>query len=122
MKESRFGSFLKSMRYNRALTMRDFANVLGISAAYISDLENGNRKPTINLLNKISSSLALTEEESKVMFEAFSYDRLQVCPDIVHYLLDNDLIETLNTLKQYDSDGSKVKKFTLNLKKGNNRK
>ena len=65
MKESKFGSFLKAMRYSKALTMRDFAAILGISATYISDLENGIRKPTLNLLNRISSSLALTEEENK---------------------------------------------------------
>lgn len=122
VRENKFGSFLKAMRYSGELSMRDFASILGISATYISDLENGNRKPTLNLIDKISSSLVLTEEENKKMFDLFSYDRLELYPDLVHYLIDNDLIDSLNILKKYDKDGSKVKTFTLGLKHDNNRK
>jgi transcriptional regulator with XRE-family HTH domain len=40
-----FGRLLKESRLKRELTLRDAAKMIGISIGYLSDIENGRRKP-----------------------------------------------------------------------------
>ena len=60
-----FGNSLRTIRTNRELSVRGFAKVVGYSAVYISDLENGNRKPTLEMINIFNEKLLLSEEEFK---------------------------------------------------------
>lgn len=40
-----FGSSLKKIRLSMGLTQEDIANVIGVSIAYVSDIERGQRAP-----------------------------------------------------------------------------
>lgn len=116
MDNLKFGKVLKNLRINRNFTIRMLSSVLSISPAYICDLEQGNRKITLELLNKIRERLNLTEDEEMIVIEAFTYDRLSIPLDLLNYLIDNNLIGSLKTLKDFDKDGSNIKKLALNLK------
>ena len=70
----KFGKTLKGMREDRDLSIRQFAKICDFSPAYISDLEKDNRKPTLELINRISNNLILTEEEKNSMKNAFIHD------------------------------------------------
>lgn len=118
----KFGSVLNYIRTSRELSMRQLAIICGLSAMYISDLENGNRKPTLRVIECISKKLLLTDEEYSMMMDAFAHDRLQVPVDILYYLIDNDLIESLNILKEVDKKGDNIKRLALSLNNGNNSK
>jgi transcriptional regulator with XRE-family HTH domain len=52
----RFGEKLRTLRKQRGLSQRELAEALGyVSAtAYISDFENGRRKPTLEFALKVS--------------------------------------------------------------------
>ena len=52
----RFGEKLRILRKQRGLSQRELAEALGyVSAtAYISDFENGRRKPTLEFALKVS--------------------------------------------------------------------
>lgn len=46
-------NFLKSLRKSRYLSQEELAKKLGISQTYYSQIENGQRKPSISLWHKI---------------------------------------------------------------------
>lgn len=66
------GATIKKLRKEKGIRQIDFANKCGISQTYLSQIENDNRNPTVDVLEKISkvlgipypvvSFLSLTEE------------------------------------------------------------
>ena len=52
MKEQ-FISELIMLRHQHGSTLRGFAKALGMSPTYLSDLENGKRMPSINVIEKL---------------------------------------------------------------------
>ena len=59
----KFGAWLRASRNDYGLTVRELANQLGVSPAYISDIENGNRRAPIKHLEKIAKIFNLPEQE-----------------------------------------------------------
>lgn len=59
----KFGLWLKTTRKEHDLSVRELAEKLGVSAAYISDIEKGNRNAPVNHLEKIAKIFNLTESE-----------------------------------------------------------
>ena len=67
---NKLGVFLKKIAYDRQLSLRDFAKVLGISHAYINKLmagvdprSNKQISPSINVLLKIADALEIPRVE-----------------------------------------------------------
>lgn len=54
---------LKYYRYQRKMSQEKFAELLGSTLPYINQLENGRRKPTLELLDKYSAILGVTSAE-----------------------------------------------------------
>lgn len=111
-----FGQFLKEIRNNRKMSLRSFAGILGVSAAYLLDLENNARKVTINIINKIKSNLVLTQDEELKMEKAFMHDRLIISTDLLYYLIDNDLLDSIKTIQEEDKKGESIKRLALTFK------
>lgn len=51
------GVAIKRLRLKRGLKQKDFAVLLGISACYLSQVENGKRKPNLGIIENISDKL-----------------------------------------------------------------
>ncbi len=51
---SRIGEKLRVLRHRQELTSRELGNAVGVSNAYIIQIENGQRRPSIDLVAKIS--------------------------------------------------------------------
>ena len=65
-KNMRYGQFLKAKRIsdNRELTLKDVAAELGVSFSYVSDIEQGRRKPYDEAMTqKLIEFLHFSEEE-----------------------------------------------------------
>ena len=58
-----FGEFVKERREQLQKTLRGFATEVGISAAYLCDIENGNRKAPEKFLDNFAKSLDITDAE-----------------------------------------------------------
>lgn len=59
-KKNVFGNFLRSKRKEAGRTLKDLARCLGISVAYLSDIERGNRAPLpTDQLERISKFLSV---------------------------------------------------------------
>ena len=58
-----FGAFVRECREEKGWSVRSFAKLLGCSAAYLSDIEKGNRYAPKKHLDKIFEVLGLPEED-----------------------------------------------------------
>lgn len=59
-----FGDFVRERRAARDMSLREFAKKLGdVSPAHISDIENGRRHPSDELLKKMAHLLGVTMQE-----------------------------------------------------------
>src|SRR5690625_6471879 len=52
-----FGSFIKSIRTKRKLTLVELSILTGVSNPYLSQIENNKFEPSLEVLNKLSVGL-----------------------------------------------------------------
>lgn len=57
------GEYLKQAREDAGLSLRDVATRSGVSFAHIRRLEQGERKPTVEVLQKVAEALSLNLDE-----------------------------------------------------------
>ena len=115
----KFAKVLKEIRESREISIRLFSSICGFSPAYISDLEKSNRKPTLNVINSIIENISLSKEEKAILLKSFNHDRLNIDEELLHYIIDNELVESLRVFKEFDLDGSHVKSLAKTLKNSN---
>lgn len=56
------GARIRFLRKNRNLSIEDLALIADVNHNYLSDLERGERNPTINVLYKIAKALEIKLE------------------------------------------------------------
>lgn len=59
------GQYLRELRDQRDLSLREFANKLKLSAAFISDIELGKRHPSEEVISNMARLLGVSVEELK---------------------------------------------------------
>lgn len=110
MEAKEFGIYIRKLRKERSLTIRQVEKYSGVSNSYLSQIENGMRGiPKPNILEKISKALKVPYEE---LMEKAGYlkddSERQSVPDYINsYTLDQ-------IIKKYNvdlSDPSKRKQF-----------
>lgn len=85
-----FGKFIKEKRLGKGLGLRELAEILKVSPAYVSDVENGRRNPFKYLvLRKLISILNLSDEESQEMYNCVGVDTDSIPPDIEAFIATN---------------------------------
>jgi DNA-binding XRE family transcriptional regulator len=57
------GAQLRERRQAAGLSLRQFAKILGVSASFISQLENGKSQPSVATLYQICNALKVTVDE-----------------------------------------------------------
>lgn len=70
---TKFGKELKKIRVEHDEILKDMAAKLGVTAAYLSAVENGNRKVPDTWVGIISNKYQLTEEEA-VKLQSVAYE------------------------------------------------
>ena len=82
-----FGEFLQRKREEKQITLRKMAEMLHVSAPYLSDIEKGRRNPPeMEKLEQISQILLLTDEEKSAMLDLAGKMRNSVAPDLPEYI------------------------------------
>ena len=51
------GNAIKTVRKNKGLKQKQFCELIGITQSYLSGIENGNKKPSIDVLEKIAETV-----------------------------------------------------------------
>lgn len=57
------GMRVRYLREQKKMTIEDLSFEANVNKNYLSDLERGNRNPTVKLLEKIAVALGITLEE-----------------------------------------------------------
>lgn len=114
-KQNIFKTTLRQVREDRKLTIRGFSEIIKFSPAYIVDLEKGNRNPSSNVIDAITQNIFLTEEEHEKLLVGYYTSHHRMEADIIYYIEKNGLLESLQTLKEHDKDGTKFKQFVKTL-------
>lgn len=84
----KFGAYLKSRRTALGLGLREFADKLSLSPAYISDIEKGNRHAPSSHLEKVADILAVEKEEINSFYDLAGCSQSN-WQDINEYLAQN---------------------------------
>lgn len=87
-----FGQFVAQHRKQHEFTMRQFAEMIGVTAPYLSDIEKGRRAAPDSKLEEIATALRLTGAERDTMFDLAALTREnQVSADLSGYIMENDM-------------------------------
>jgi transcriptional regulator with XRE-family HTH domain len=82
-----FGEFVQEKREDKQITLRKFADTIGFSAPFWSDVEKDRRNPPeIDKLHLIAQILNLTESENAIMLDLAGKKRNSVAPDLPDYI------------------------------------
>ena len=76
-----FGAFVKSRRESLSIPQKVFAKTVGISPAYLSDIENGNRRAPEKYLASIAKTLEITDSDELSEF----YDKAGISQKGHHF-------------------------------------
>ena len=56
------GEFIRDLRHNARISLRQLADQAGVSNPYLSQIERGLRKPSAEVLNQIAKALRVSAE------------------------------------------------------------
>ncbi len=114
-----FGRFISGKRRRAGLTLRQLADRLGISTAYLSDVEKGRRYAfDLERLRVFAHETALDHKETELLYDLAGQSRGQVSPDINEYLYSNSYIcAALRTVRTLNADAEDWKLLLDELKK-----
>lgn len=113
-----FGDFLQKKRTERQITLRKMAEMIGITAPYLTDIEKDRRNPPeMEKLETISKILFLSDEEKTTMFDLAGKRRNSVAPDLPDYIMERDYVSAaLRTARDLDASEEDWHKFVEELK------
>ena len=89
----KFGEFVRARRIELGISLRDLAEMLGITPAYLSDIERGNRRAPLEYLEQLAALLAIEESELE-FFVDLSGCTHKNWPEINEYLASNKSART----------------------------
>ena len=67
MPKRTLGSVVREARDEARMTQRDLAAAIGVKSSHIAYIENGRRRPSISLINRLSETLGLDAKELLVL-------------------------------------------------------
>ncbi len=86
-----FGKYVSYLRISRDLSIRQFAEMIGLSPYYLCSIENGRRKnPKIKTLGKMYLALGLRKDEMEKLLDLYAKANGQASADIINYIMEND--------------------------------
>ncbi len=84
-KNMRYGQFLRAKRISdsRELTLKDIAEELGVSVSFVSDVEQGRRKPyDEEKTEKLIEFLRFSEEDIALMYDLAARENSRIPRDL----------------------------------------
>lgn len=113
-----FGEFLQRKRTEKQITLRKMAEMIGITASYLTDIEKDRRNPPeMEKLELISRILMLNDEDKTTMYDLAGKKRNSVAPDLPDYIMEHDYVSAaLRTARDLDASEADWLKFVEVLK------
>lgn len=119
MDYANFGEFINKKRVEKKITLRKMADMLGVSAPFLTDVEKDRRNPfDMEKLTLLAQILDLTPEDNEIMYNLAGKKRNSVAPDLPEYIMERDYVSAaLRTARDLDAGEEEWMKFVEDLKK-----
>ena len=113
-----FGEFISRMRVEKKITLRKMAEMLNVSAPFLTDVENDRRNPfDMDKLTKLAEILGLSKEDNALMLDLAGKKRNAVAPDLPDYIIQRDYVSAaLRTARDLDAGEEEWNQFVKELK------
>lgn len=85
------GNYIREQRKNAQMSLRQLANLAGVSNPYLSQVERGLRKPSARILQQIAKGLRISAEA--LYIQAGMLDQRSGGPVVEAIIADTDLTE-----------------------------
>jgi len=120
-----FGEYLKHKRDEKQISLREVARTLGVSAPFLSDVENNRRGPlTEERLADLAKVLNLNEKEKAEMYDIVGKQKGLLAPDLNPYVTDrpyvNAALRTARNLEANEEDWQRFVDDLIKRKNGDN--
>ena len=120
-----FGEYLKHKREEKQISLREVARTLGVSAPFLSDVENNRRGPlTEERLADLAKVLNLTEKEKSEMYDIVGKQKGLLAPDLNPYVTErpyvNAALRTARNLEANEEDWQRFVDDLITRKRGDN--
>lgn len=119
MMYANFGEFISQKRVEKQITLRKMADMLGVSAPFLTDVEKDRRNPfDMEKLSQLAKVLDLSNEERELMFNLAGKKRNAVAPDLPEYIMERDYVSAaLRTARDLDAGEEEWNRFVEELRK-----
>ena len=120
-----FGEYLKHKREEKQISLREVARTLGVSAPFLSDVENNRRGPlTEERLADLAKVLNLNEKEQDEMYDIVGKQKGLLAPDLNPYVTErpyvNAALRTARNLEANEEDWQRFVDDLIKRKNGDN--
>ena len=120
-----FGEYLKHKREEKHISLREVARTLGVSAPFLSDVENDRRGPlTEERLADLAKGLNLNEKEKDEMYDIVGKQKGLLAPDLNPYVTErpyvNAALRTARNLEANEEDWQRFVDDLIKRKNGDN--
>lgn len=114
-----FGEFISKKRIEKKITIRKMAEMLNVSAPFLTDVEKDRRNPfDMEKLTQLASILNLSKEENALMLDLAGKKRNAVAPDLPEYIMGRDYVSAaLRTARDLDAGEEEWNQFIEELRK-----
>ncbi len=114
-----FGEYLKHKREEKQISLREVARTLGVSAPFLSDVENNRRGPlTEERLADLAKVLNLNEKEQSEMYDIVGKQKGLLAPDLNPYVTErpyvNAALRTARNLEANEVDWQWFSDYLIN--------
>ena len=119
MMYSNFREFINKNRVEKKITLRKMADMLGVSAPFLTDVEKDRRNPfDMEKLTQLAKILNLSKEENAQMLDLAGKKRNAVAPDLPEYIMERDYVSAaLRTARDLDAGEEEWNRFVEELRK-----
>nr|DAZ02893.1 MAG TPA: helix-turn-helix domain protein [Caudoviricetes sp.] len=119
MMYANFGEFISKKRVEKKITLRKMADMLGVSAPFLTDVEKDRRNPfDMEKLTQLAQILNLSKEENAQMLDLAGKKRNAVAPDLPEYIMERDYVSAaLRTARDLDAGEEEWNQFVEELRK-----
>lgn len=119
MMYANFGEFINKKRVEKKITLRKMADMLGVSAPFLTDVEKDRRNPfDMEKLTQLAKILNLSKEENAQMLDLAGKKRNAVAPDLLEYIMERDYVSAaLRTARDLDAGEEEWNRFVEELRK-----
>ena len=88
----RFGTYLKTLRTEREITLKTMSENLGISLSFLSDVEQNRRKPfDSDKLGKIVTYMQLDEDAKALLYDLAAKEKGTIPDDIDDIMMHTEV-------------------------------